>query len=159
MYSGSPDPHVASHHFDIGMATLRLDGFASLDAGATEATLITKLLDFSAGDLLLNADVEPGGYIRVGLLDSEGNAISGYSLDLSDDVQGDQLRALVTWGDQATLPDSLPGGTRLEFRMVNAKLYSFLITPTAVPEPAASSLLLYGLAGTFLWLRRRGTRR
>ncbi|MBI3693999.1 MAG: hypothetical protein HY238_04045 [Acidobacteria bacterium] len=47
-----------------GLATLRRDGFASMDAGALEGSLTTRPLPFSGKHLFVNADAASGALLR-----------------------------------------------------------------------------------------------
>ena len=51
-----------------GLATLRLDGFASINAGAEEGRLLTRPLGFTGRHLHVNAVVAPDGELRVGFV-------------------------------------------------------------------------------------------
>jgi hypothetical protein len=129
MYSGSPDPHVAGHKWDIGMAMLRPDGFAALRAAETEGSVLTRPLSFEAGKLYVNAAVENGGYVKAELLDREGNVTDGFEAAKCDAVTGDQTHASVTWKNHRALPASSSAGARLRFVLKNARLYSFQVAP------------------------------
>ena len=61
----------------IGLATLRPDGFVSLNAGPRGGLVVTRPLNFDGSRLHLNAAVKPGGGIRVRLLDGAERPISG----------------------------------------------------------------------------------
>jgi hypothetical protein len=124
-YSGSPDPHVQSHKFDIGMATLRLDGFASLRAAETEGTLLTRPLGFAAGKLYVNVDAAPDGYLKAELLDEHGHVVPGFAAEDCKPIQGDHLHAAITWNGHDSVPAAPPSGSRLRFILKNAGLYSF----------------------------------
>ena len=59
----------------IGVAKMRLDGFASLNAGREPGKLVTRPLQFSGSRLEVNAVVR--GSLRVAVLDEEGHALQG----------------------------------------------------------------------------------
>jgi len=130
-YAGSPHPHVKEHHYDIGLATLRLDGFVSLTAGGDEGILLTQPLRFEAGTLRINATVQPGGSVKAELLDAAGQPRPGYGADRCQAFQGDSLDGALTWTGQDAAPAASPDGTRIRFRLKNAKLYSFWIEPSS----------------------------
>jgi len=129
LYSGSPDAHVRTHKFDIGLATLRLDGFASLDAGVNEGILLTRPLSFEAGKLWINAIVQPGGYVKAELLGADGKPLSGYDAGNCYGYQGDSLHVALAWKGKTSVPSSPKQGTRVRFLLKNAKLYSFMVEP------------------------------
>jgi hypothetical protein len=109
----------------IGLATLRPDGFVSVDAGVEGGTLTTRPLTFSGRDLRINAAIRPGGEIRVAVLDHESKPIDGYEAILS---QGDGLEFPVNWRTRQNLEFArVQGNIRLEFRLKNASLYCFSI--------------------------------
>ncbi len=60
----------------VGLATLRLDGFASLRA-ETAGTVATKPFTFSGQRLETNADAV-GGSIRLEILDCGGEPLEGF---------------------------------------------------------------------------------
>jgi hypothetical protein len=129
VYSGSPDAHVAGHKWDIGIATIRADGFAALAADGAGGELLTKPLTFPAGELTVNANVQPGGYIRAELLDADGRVLPGYSLQDCQEVRGDSTAAALRWNENKTLEAAPSSGSRIRFRLQNARLYSFWIQP------------------------------
>lgn len=125
-YGGFDCTHAAPPpwHGSIGLATLRKDGFASLDAGATTGTILTKRLSGAAGPLRVNYRAEAGGSLRVEVLDANGKVIAGYGRDECRALTGDSLDQAVTWTNR----DKLPAGgplIRLRFTMENASLFSF----------------------------------
>jgi hypothetical protein len=107
----------------IGLATLRKDGFASLDAGKQPGQLTTKPLENASGQLRLNCDASDG-YIRVEVLDQAGNAIKGYSLEDCSPVRANGVDLAVSWGQHDRLPVTA-SPLRLRFVLTNASLYSF----------------------------------
>ena len=107
----------------IGLATLRKDGFVSLDAESREGTLSTRLLENLEGELRLNADARKGE-IRVEVLDREGRVLPGYGRDDCQPMRGDGVDHGISWRSRDGLPAS-PGPKRLRFHLRNASLFSF----------------------------------
>jgi hypothetical protein len=130
IYGQTNRGHITDMRVDVGMATMRLDGFAAMTAGDAEGTILTKPLQFDAGRLCINAKVVPGGHLVAELLDAEGKALVDYEAASCVKVQGDMLRAPVAWNAQTTVPRSNNGVCRIRFRLQNAKLYSFWIEPS-----------------------------
>ena len=60
------------------LATLRRDGFVSLDAGETEGYMLTKLLTIDGGELHLNIDASQG-YVIVSVTDDIGTPLESYT--------------------------------------------------------------------------------
>ncbi|NSW57558.1 MAG: hypothetical protein HPY44_16230 [Armatimonadetes bacterium] len=128
IYSGSPHPHVKEHKFDIGCASLRVDGFAAMHAGDEGGTLVTRPLICAPGELLINARTEGDGYVAAEVLGEDGQPLPGYSREECLQFTGDSLSAPLAWGGQLALPAN-PKGLRLRFLLRNADLYSFRVTP------------------------------
>lgn len=110
------------NHGAIGLAKLRLDGFVSMDAGASEGTLTTRLLRASGAGLFLNADAR-NGEIRVEVLDEAGAPLRGFSRSDCVAMQQNSVHQRMMWKDSAAMPHDRP--FRLKFYMRNASLYSF----------------------------------
>lgn len=105
-----------SYRVQIGLATLRRDGWVSLDAGQQPGTLVTKPIVLPEGILHLNVDAAQGE-ARVALIDESGKLLAE-----AKPIQGDQLRAQAMWVADAPKPK---GPVRLKFTMHDAKLYSY----------------------------------
>lgn len=118
---GAPDDAARA---GIGLATLRKDGFASLDAGQAVGVITTKPLKHLRGPLRVNANAQ-GGWLKVEVLSSDGNALPGYSRDACAAIRSDGTGLQVTWGRRKLLPDSYRP-LRLRFVFQNAALYSFM---------------------------------
>ncbi len=106
-----------------GLATLRKDGFASLDAGGTEGTVTTKLLSNIHGQLHVNAFVDKGGYLKAEVVDREGEVVEGYGRDDCNPVTGEGVDQILTWKSKKFLPGG--GAKRLRFIFQSTCLYSF----------------------------------
>jgi len=125
----------------IGLATIRKDGFASIDAGREVGRLTTRPLEGLTGRLYLNYACGPGGFIRVELLDRDGYAIPGFRAFECDVLREDSTEELASWAARSDLP-RLDGPVRIRFVMRNASLYAFRAgadvrpAPTDPPPPA-----------------------
>lgn len=109
-------------HAGIGMATLRKDGFASLDGDDNPGTVTTKRLKGLSGKLHLNCTAS-GGLLQVEVLDADGRVLPGYRKRDCNEPRGDGVDQVVTWQEHEELP---AGQTlRLRFSLKNASLYSF----------------------------------
>lgn len=115
--------HKDANNDGYGLATLRLDGFVSVDA-AEEGTLTTKPLVFIGDTLQVNANAA-GGNITVEALDVDGQPIEGFSADTCRPLTTDDVRHVVTWNDDPDCHVIQGRPIRLRFRMERAKLYSF----------------------------------
>jgi hypothetical protein len=80
----------------VGLATLRRDGFASMDADAAGGTLTTRPVRFSGSRLFVNVDC-PRGELRVEVLDRDGAVIPPYTLENCRPIALDRTLAQVEW--------------------------------------------------------------
>ena len=107
----------------IGLARLRLDGFASLGASFDGGTVQTRPFVLPAGELLLNVKADHGEAI-VEVLDEENRPLAGYK---SASVKDDGVLLPVTWPVGLGL-GSLAGRTvSLRVTLRNARLYAFRV--------------------------------
>ena len=76
--------------------TLRLDGFASVQAPLSGGELRTRPIIFEGGELVLNFSASAAGSIRVEILrDQMDEAIDGFALDDCIEILGDDLERVV----------------------------------------------------------------
>ncbi len=101
----------------VGLATLRLDGYVSLDAGPRGGTMTTKPFTFEGTQLIVNARAL--GHMTVEVLDAAGQPIQGVS---RVSIAGDSVRHLVAWDGLGQLAGQ---PIRLRFYLWNAELYAF----------------------------------
>ena len=108
-------------------ATIRLDGFVSINAGYGGVEMTTKSLQFAGENLYLNYSTSAAGFIKVELQDSKGKFIGGYSIGDSPEIFGDKCEGLVKWKNGTNLPiESIKSGdVKLRFVLKDADIYSF----------------------------------
>ena len=129
-YRGYTGRHWAKYHGDkfprttgIGLATLRLDGFVSVNAEA-EGTMTTRPFVFIGDTLEVNADAK-GGSIVVEALDAKSRAIKGFAKTDSIAITSDSVRHVLKWKDKDDCHLIQARPIRLRFHLKKAKLYSF----------------------------------
>ncbi|MFV2070945.1 MAG: hypothetical protein ACC645_28595, partial [Pirellulales bacterium] len=106
---------------DIGLATLRRDGWISLDAGAEPGTLVTKPFIHPGGELHLNANAEDGRIVGQ-FLDEQGEPIAGWGPSAT--LAANTLAGRVSFDGRRA--DALAGRTvRLKLNLTRAQLYAF----------------------------------
>lgn len=113
-----------------GLATLRRDGFASLDADAGEGSLTTRPLKFSGPHLFVNV-AAPRGELRVEALDAAGKVIPPFSRENSVPLTADKTLLEVKWRGAADLAKLAGQPVRLRFHLKNGSLYAFWVSPDA----------------------------
>ena len=117
-----------------GLATLRRDGFASMDAGEAEGTLITRPVRFSGKYLFVNVDA-PAGELCAEVLDEKGNAVAPFTPGNCEPVRADRTLHQVKWRGVADLSPLSEKPVRFCFHLKNGKLYSFWVSL----EPSGAS--------------------
>ncbi|GAB4323861.1 MAG: hypothetical protein Kow0059_19280 [Candidatus Sumerlaeia bacterium] len=109
----------------IRRGTLRLDGFASLRAGADEGEAITTPLKIEGTRLSLNLATSAVGYVKVECLDAAGRPVPGWQLAECEEIFGDEIERPVVWKGGDVLPAVRP--LRLRFVLRDADLYAFTV--------------------------------
>jgi hypothetical protein len=104
--------------------TLRTDGFASVNAGADEAEMITKPLIFKGNRLSLNCATSAGGRIRVEMQSPDGKPLPGFELEQSNQIVGDAIDQNATWKKNSSLASLAGKPVRLRFAMQEADLFA-----------------------------------
>ena len=113
-----------------GLAFLRRDGFASMNAGDTEGTLTTRPLKFSGGHLFVNAAVA-AGELRAEVLGADGKAIAPFTAENCIPLKVDKTIAEVTWKGGGDLAKLAGQPAKVRFHLRNGALFSFWVTPDA----------------------------
>jgi hypothetical protein len=120
--------YVAHYQWDdtihIRRCRLRLDGFVAVHAGYEPGELVTKPLEFSGKELVLNFATSAAGTVRVEIQDTAGNPIPGFTLADCPDIFGDQLERPVTWKSGSDVSSLAGKPVRLRFFLQDADLYS-----------------------------------
>jgi len=110
----------------ICLATLRADGFASLDAGYDGGQVMTKQFVFTGATLKVNAKAN-FGQVVVEVLDEKGKPAPGFKREMCEPMQTDSVDHSIRWKD-SSLADLRGKPVRLRFYLTNARLYSYRIT-------------------------------
>ena len=103
----------------IGLATLRRDGFASME-GPGELT--TRPVKFKGKHLFVNVN----GELRVELLDEAGKVIRSSKV-----ASGDLTKLKVDWADASDLSGQTGKNVKFRFHLTKGSLYAFWVTSDA----------------------------
>ncbi|WP_343703760.1 hypothetical protein [Chitinophaga sp.] len=104
--------------------TLRLDGFASLNAPYAGGEVITKAFTFSGRELEINYATSAAGGIRIEMQDAEGTPLPGFTMEDATTIIGNETKRVVRWKGSADV-SALAGKTvRLKIHMKDADLYA-----------------------------------
>ena len=118
----------ASGACTTGLAILRRDGFASMDAGETEGTLTTRPVQFNGKHLFVNLDAKQGE-LRVEAIDAQGKPIAPFTKENCEPLATDATLAAVRWRGAEDLSALAGKPVSLRFHLTNGRLYSFWVSP------------------------------
>ncbi len=111
-----------------GIAFLRRDGFASLEANSTGGYLLTRPVKFKGSHLFVNVD-NPKGSLRVEVLDTNGRVIAPFTKANCAAVSADSTLHEVQWAGAKDLSRLAGQPVRFRFHLANGSLYSFWVAP------------------------------
>jgi len=121
-------PSTPGTYRSVGLATLRRDGFASMDAAETKGTLTTRPVRFSGKHLFVNADVD-GGQLQAEILDEQGDVVNPFSLANCIPVTADKTLQQISWKGVEDLSELAGKPVRFRFSLSRGSLYSFWVSP------------------------------
>jgi hypothetical protein len=108
----------------IGLARLRPEGYACLEAGPSGGILTTVPLEVNGDSCWINADAA-GGQVRVELLNPAGEPLNGFTSADCWPLHEDATYFKLNWNRQSSLEPLMGQVVRLRFHLSNARLYSF----------------------------------
>lgn len=117
---------------EIGLATLRLDGFCSLRAGETEGSFISRRELFRVPRVTINARTHGDGYIVAEIVDRHNRVIPGFSREDCIPFRGDSVRHVMRWRTESFPEEVLKPDKKLRFFLKNAEIFSYL--PEGIDE-------------------------
>jgi len=118
MYSGA----------SVGLARLRRDGFASLDARNAGGNITTRPVLFSGRRLFANV-AAANGELRVEILDENNVVIPAFSAENCQPISVDRTLMPITWHGGSDLSPFRGRAVRFRFHLRNASLYAFWVSP------------------------------
>jgi len=110
-----------------GLATLRRDGFASMDGGQSAGSLTTRAVRFSGKYLFVNLDA-PEGELRVEVLDDRGQVIAPFTRENCQSLRENKTLVQVAWNGGADLSQLAGKPVRFRFELSNGRLYAFWVS-------------------------------
>jgi hypothetical protein len=130
---GTESPGVCT----TGLATLRRDGFASMDfmpdrapvvrKPAASGTLTTRVVTFTGEHLFVNADVSRG-QLRAEVLDESGAVIAPFSRDACVPITANGTKQRLTWSNVPSLAAVKNRKVRFRFSMTYGQIFSFWVS-------------------------------
>lgn len=117
-----------------GLATLRRDGFVSMQSGKQEGFLETETITFNGEYLFVNADMRKG-VLKIEILDEKGNIIPGFSYKDCIAMKGrNSTKWLITWKNKKNLASINKKNVHFKFYLKQGELYSFWVSPWITGE-------------------------
>lgn len=118
-------------HTSTGLATLRRDGFVSMQAGKEEGILVTEKLSFDGKYLFVNADVRnKKSALIVEVLDTDGSPIPGFTKKECIALKRvNNTKQMVTWKNKEELSELSGKSIRFKFYLTDGDLYAFWVSP------------------------------
>jgi hypothetical protein len=113
-----------------GLAVLRRDGFASMDAGAQGGVLLTRSVTFRGNYLFVNVD-NPRGQLQVDVVGPDDQPIPPFTKERCRIVRADSTIEAVTWEGADDLSMLAGKPVRFRFHLKHGRLYAFWISPDA----------------------------
>jgi hypothetical protein len=119
---------LGASEWSTGLAFLRRDGFAAMEAGDTEGSLTTRPVTFDGKGLFVNVD-DPNGELRAEVLDKDGRVIKRFSRENSDVVRADKTLQALNWKGAKDLSGLIGKPVRFRFHLKRGSLYAFWVSP------------------------------
>jgi len=119
-YAGYSEGHKRGDR-QMGLGTLRKNGFVSRDAGAQGGTFRTPLVALKGDDLTVNARVK--GELRLRLLNGRNEPIEGFDWPDCSAIRGDSVRHRVRWSRPLSTLRARP--LSMEYSLRETQLYGW----------------------------------
>lgn len=121
------------HRRAMGVASIRRDGFVSIEGRMQPGFLLTANLDATVSRrLIVNMSVETGD-ASVEVLSADGEVMEGFSAEDCRLAKQDGVALTVTWRGGNVVPPQVNGFVNLRFNLRNASLYSYRWVPSDEP--------------------------
>ena len=111
----------------MGLAKLRRDGFASMNAYGYKGTLTTRTLRFDGERLFVNGDFH-SGILRAAMLEEDGSQIPGFGFDDCVGMNTDSTKCEITWRDGRNLAELSGSAVKIRFECSEGALYAFWVS-------------------------------
>ena len=123
-YSGRSYGEPAGRKASTGLAVLRRDGFASLDAGPEGGSLTTRPILFHGKHLFVNVCSDQGE-LQVEAIDASDRVIAPFTREGCSAIRTDSTRTVVRWDGASDLSSIVGRPVRFRFHLRNGRLYAF----------------------------------
>ena len=103
---------------------LRTDGFTSVHAPHEGGEMISRNLQFTGGELVINYSTSAAGSLQVEIQNASGSPMPGFAAAECTTIVGDEIERVVSWKSGSDLSRIAGEPVRLRFVMKDADLYS-----------------------------------
>jgi hypothetical protein len=124
-HAGQWSPNLTGHKGGIGLATIRRNGFTSINSGPNGGTFTTRPFEFDGNRLTINAATTATGSVRVEIQNAAGQPRPGFTLADCTPLTGDSLSGTIRWKDNSNVSGLAGQAVRLRFALNDADVYSF----------------------------------
>ncbi len=115
---GQPTSHLRRY-------SIRLDGLSCVAAPFAGGELLTRPFRMNGNQLWLNFSTSAAGGVRVEIQDHDQKPLSGYRMEDSMELIGNEIRRLVQWKSNSETKSLKGKLIRLKFHLSDAELFSF----------------------------------
>ena len=116
-----------------GLATLRRDGFASMESGPEEGVLATRLVTFSGSHLFVNVQTA-AGEMRAEVLDEQGQVLAPFTRSLCHPLRTDATKVRVCWHGVEDLSQLQNRPVQFRFYVRSGQLFAFWVSASTRGE-------------------------
>lgn len=113
--------HPSAH---MVRATIRTDGFVSINADSSGGEFVTKPLVFEGKELVINYSTSAPGEVVIELQDAAGMPSPGFTMDDCPPIYGDEIERVVKWKSGSDASSLAGRPIRLRVKMKDADIYS-----------------------------------
>ena len=124
-HAGQWSPNLTGTKGGIGLATIRRDGFISINSGTNGGTFTTRPLKCDGNRLTINAATTATGSVRVEIQNAAGQPRPGFTLADCTPLAGDSLSGTISWKNKSDISSFAGQAVRLRFALKDADVYSF----------------------------------
>lgn len=121
-------------HLSTGLATLRRDGFVSMQSKVNQGYLLTRKISFDGDFLFVNADISEGGELKVEIMDENHKVIEGYRKADCIPMKGNSTKYMIRWKRHNDLSELKDKPVYFRFHLSKGDLYSFWVSPWITGE-------------------------
>ena len=116
--------NYAQPTIELRRFSMRLDGFASIQAGYDGGRMLTRPFTFKGGRLALNFATSTAGDVRVEIQDADGKPVPGFTLADSAGMIGNEIERVVSWKGKTDVGLLAGRPIRLLFELKDADLFA-----------------------------------